>query len=150
MFFVSREHQNLSQKSEISVGGMPAFCHQCVNFICDECVKSHQQLRVFAGHVVSTLEEFEQDGVKELPVVDTPAQKCPNHDEPLKISCFDCKQLICRDYVIFEHAGHKSAYVKKAAPGTHKKLAEHLSPLKNLLPDLSTAVNRVIDTKQEI
>ena len=51
---------------------------------------------------------------------------------------------------MFEHAGHKSAYVKKAAPETRKKLAEHLSPLKNLLPDLSTAVNRVRATKQEI
>ena len=40
--------------------------------------------------------------------------------------------------------------MKKAAPETRKKLAEHLSPLKNLLPNLSTAVNRVRDTKQEI
>ena len=127
-----------------------AFCRQCVNFICDECVKSHKRLRVFAGHVVSTLEELKQGGVKELSVVDTPAQKCPDHDEPLKIFCFDCKQLICRDCLMFEHAGHKSAYVKKAAPETRKKLAEHLSPLKNLLPDLSTAVNRVRATKQEI
>ena len=127
-----------------------AFCRQCVNFICDECVKSHQRMRVFAGHVVSTLEELKQGGVKELSVVDTPAQKCPDHDEPLKIFCFDCKQLICRDCLMFEHAGHKSAYVKKAAPETRKKLAEHLSPLKNFLPDLSTAVNRVRATKQKI
>ena len=40
--------------------------------------------------------------------------------------------------------------MKKAAPETRKKLAEHLSPLKKLLPNLSTAVNRVRDTKQEI
>ena len=40
--------------------------------------------------------------------------------------------------------------MKKAAPETRKKLAEHLSPLKNLLPDLSTAVNQVRATKQEI
>ena len=133
-----------------SHGKATAFCRQCVNFICDECVKSHQRLRVFTGHVVSTLEELKQGGMKELSVVDAPAQKCPDHDEPLKIFCFDCKQLICRDCLMFEHVGHKSAYVKKAAPETRKNLAEHLSPLKNLLPDLSTAVNQVRATKQEI
>ena len=133
-----------------SRGKATAFCRQCVNFICDECVKSHKWMKLFARHAVSTLEELKQGGVKELSVVDTPAQKCPDHDEPLKIFCFDCKQLICRDCVMFEHAGHKSAYVKKAAPETRKKLAKHLSPLKNLLPDLSTAVNLVRATKQEI
>ena len=148
---MEKAHGKLEALCEMcSHGKATAFCRQCVNFICDECVKSHNRLRVFAGHVVSTLEELKQGGVKELSVVDTPAQKCPDHDEPLKIFCFDCKHLICRDCLMFEHAGHKSAYVKKAAPETRKKLAEHLSPLKNLLPDLSTAVNQVRATKQEI
>ncbi len=51
---------------------------------------------------------------------------------------------------MFDHRDHKSEFVKKAAPATRKKLTEHLSPLKNLLPDLSTAVNQVKGTKQEI
>ena len=148
---MEKAHGKLEAPCELCPRGKAtAFCRQCVKFICDECVKSHKRMNMFAGHVVSTLEELKQGGVKELSVVDTPAQKCPDHDEPLKIFCFDCKQLICRDCVIFEHAGHKSAYVKKAAPETRKKLAEHLSPLKNLLPDLSTAVNQVRATKQEI
>ena len=148
---MEKAHGKLEAPCELCPRGKAtAFCRQCVNFICDECVKSHKWMKPFAGHVVSTLEELKQGGVKELSVVDTPAQKCPDHDEPLKIFCFDCKQLICRDCLMFEHAGHKSAYVKKAAPGTRKKLAEHLSPLKNLLPDLSTAVNQVRATKQEI
>ena len=114
-------------------------------------MKSHQRMKaLFAGHVISTLEELKQGGVKELSVVDTPPQKCADHDEPMKIFCFDCNKLICRDCVIFDHAGHKSEFVKKAAPETRKKLAEHLSPLKNLLPNLSTAVNRVRCAKQEI
>ena len=76
--------------------------------------------------------------------------KCASHKEPVKIFCFDCNQLICQDCVVIDHAGHKYEFVKKAAPETRKKLAEHLSPLKNLLPDLSTAVSRARDTKQEI
>ena len=148
---MEKAHGKLEAPCELCPRGKAtAFCRQCVNFICDECVKSHKWMKPFAGHVVSTLEELKQGGVKELSVVDTPAQKCPDHDEPLKIFCFDCKQLICRDCVIFDHRDHNSEFVKKAAPETRKKLAEHLSPLKNLLPDLSTAVNQVRATKQEI
>ena len=148
---MEKAHGKLEAPCELCPRGKAtAFCRQCVNFICDECVKSHKWMKSFAGHVVSTLEELKQGGVKELSVVDTPAQKCPDHDEPLKIFCFDCKQLICRDCVIFDHRDHNSEFVKKAAPETRKKLAEHLSPLKNLLPDLSTAVNQVRATKQEI
>ena len=148
---MEKAHGKLEAPCELCPRGKAtAFCRQCVNFIREECVKSHKWMKPFAGHVVSTMEELKQGGVKELSVVDTPAQKSPDHDEPLKIFCFDCKQLICRDCVIFDHQDHNSEFAKKTAPETRKKLAEHLSPLKNLLPDLSTAVNQVRATKHEI
>ena len=133
-----------------SDGKATGFCRQCVNFICDRCVEPHKRMKVFAGHVVSTLQELKQGRTKDLLVTDTPLLNCADHEEPKKIICFDCNHLICRDCVVIDHAGHKYEFVKKAAPETRKKLAEHLSPLKNLLPDLSTAVSRVRDTKQEI
>ena len=107
-------------------------------------------MKVFAGHAISTLDELKQGGVKELTFENPPPPKCEDHDEPKKIFCFDCNKLICRDCVVFDHRDHKSEFVKKAAPATRKKLTEHLSPLKNLLPDLSTAMNQVKGTKQEI
>ena len=149
---MEKAHGKLEALCEVcSHGKATAFCRQCVKFICEECVKSHQRMvAVFVRHVVSTLEELKQGGVSELSVVDTPPKKCTDHDEPKKIFCFDCNHLICRDCVVIDHAGHKYEFVKKAVPVTRKKLAEHISPLKNLLPDLSTAVSRVRDTKQEI
>ncbi len=133
-----------------SGGKATAFCRQCVQFICEKCVESHQRMKVFAGHAISTLDELKQGGVKELTFESPPPPKCEDHDEPKKIFCFDCDKLICRDCVVFDHRDHKSEFVKKAAPATRKKLTEHLSPLKNLLPDLSTAVNQVKGTKQKI
>ena len=33
-----------------------AFCHQCAKFICPDCAKSHQKMKIlFPGHEVSTL-----------------------------------------------------------------------------------------------
>ena len=148
---MEKAHGKLETTCEMCSGGKAtAFCRQCVQFICEKCVESHQRMKVFAGHAVSTLDELKQGGVKELTFESPPPPKCEDHDEPKKIFCFDCDKLICRDCVVFDHRDHKSEFVKKAAPATRKKLTEHLSPLKNLLPDLSTAVNQVKGTKQKI
>ncbi len=148
---MEKAHGKLETTCEMCSGGKAtAFCRQCVNFICEDCVRPHQRMKVFATHIVSTLDELKQGGVKELTFENPPPPKCEDHEEPKKIFCFDCNKLICRDCIVIEHAGHNSEFVKKAAPATRKKLTEHLSPLKNLLPDLSTAVNQVKGTKQKI
>ena len=148
---MEKAHGKLETTCEMCSGGKAtAFCRQCVNFICEDCVRPHQRMKVFATHIVSTLDELKQGGVKELTFENPPPPKCKDHEEPKKIFCFDCNKLICRDCIVIEHAGHNYEFVKKAAPATRKKLTEHLSPLKNLLPDLSTAVNQVKGTKQKI
>ena len=148
---MEKAHGKLETTCEMCSGGKAtAFCRQCVNFICEDCVKCHKRLRVFAGHAISTLDNLKQGGVKELTFESPPPPKCEDHEELKKIFCFDCNKLICRDCIVIEHAGHNYEFVKKAAPATRKKLTEHLSPLKNLLPDLSTAVNQVKGTKQKI
>ncbi|XP_064397534.1 E3 ubiquitin-protein ligase TRIM71-like [Halichondria panicea] len=148
---MEKAHGKLEATCEMCPGEKAtAFCRQCVQFICEDCVRSHQRMKVFATHIVSTLEQLKQGGVKDLTFESPLPPKCEDHEEPKKIFCFDCNKLICRDCVVFDHCDHKSELVKKAAPETRKKLTEHLSPLKNLLPDLSTAVNQVKGTKQNI
>ncbi|XP_064396614.1 E3 ubiquitin-protein ligase TRIM71-like [Halichondria panicea] len=148
---MEKAHGKLEATCEMCPGEKAtAFCRQCVQFICEDCVRSHQRMKVFATHIVSTLEQLKQGGVKDLTFESPLPPKCEDHEEPKKIFCFDCNKLICRDCVVFDHCDHKSELVKKAAPETRKKLTEHLSPLKNLLPHLSTAVNQVKGTKQNI
>ena len=149
---MEKAHGKLEAICEICSGGKAtAFCRQCTHFICEECVKSHKRMKtLFAGHVISTLEDLKQGGAKELSVKEIPPPKCEVHEEPKKIFCFDCKHLICRDCIVFDHAGHKSEFVKTAAPGTRNKLAKHLSPLKTLLPILGAAVEGVKERKKEI
>ena len=115
--------------------------HSELEVLCETC--SHRKT------TVSTLDNLKGDGVKKLSVVYQFTPKCVVHDETQKIFCFSCNKFICRDCTVIDHAGHKYEFVKKAATEAHKKLAEHLTPLKNLLPNLNIAVDRVRDTKQE-
>ena len=141
------------------------YCKQCIltlssqyrpnqPFPCPDCreptlLPGNDADRLPTAFFINRMKELHSKMEKAHNKSDTP-QKCVDHDEPQKIFCFDCERLICRDCVLYDHRDHKSEFVNRVAPETRKKLAEHLLPLKNLLPDLSTAVSRVRDTKQKI
>ena len=127
-----------------------AFCRQCTQFMCDDCVRTHKKLKVFAGHKLSTLEELKQGGVKAFHQEETPPPKCTKHDETKKLYCYDCDQLICRDCIIIDHAGHKYEFVKTAAPETRKKLTIQLAPLKEIASNLRKTVDTVNTTRKAV
>ena len=126
-----------------------SFCRQCTQFICEDCVRTHRKLKVFAGHKLSTLEELKQGGAKAFHQEALPP-KCATHDEAKKLYCYDCDQLICRDCVIIDHAGHKYEFVKTAAPETRKKLTVQVTPLKEIASNLRRTVDKVNTTRKAI
>ena len=140
-------------KCEMCSGGVAtAFCRQCAEFICEKCKESHERMKVFAGHKVSTLTELKEGGAKEIVAAkSTPPPMCKVHDEPAKIYCYDCKTLICRDCVIDEeHKGHDYEFVKKAAPKIQKKLMEHLAPIIESQKGIQDAIKNVEGAKAEV
>ena len=138
-------------KCEQCSGGVAtAFCRQCAEFICNKCTKSHQRMKVFSGHKVSTLEELKQGGASDIVAKSTPPPMCKVHEEQSKIYCYDCKSLICRDCVVKDHKEHEYEFVKKAAPETKKKLTEQLVPLNEIQVGVRNAVKNAEETKLEI
>ena len=135
---------------QCSGGKATAFCRHCTEFICEECVKIHQKIKAFAGHKVTSLEELKKGESKEILIKKPPPPTCKDHDEQMKIYCFDCNRLICRDCIVFEHKEHKCDFVKKAAPKTKEKLTENLAPLKEIQVSLQGATQTVKSTKSDV
>ena len=128
-----------------------AFCRQCAYFICSDCMKSHQKMKaVFPGHEVVTLYELKVGGACRLPLKEAPPMMCKEHEELLKIFCFDCDRLICRDCIVIDHAGHKYEFVKKSAAQCKQKLREGLLPLNEIHGGMSDAMEKIEVTKIEI
>ena len=133
------------------VGGKSeAFCRQCAEFICADCVRSHQNLKVFAGHVVASLESLKMGGVRNIPLKEAPAPKCPDHDQVIKIFCFDCDCLICRDCTIIDHNGHNFNFLKKCAPKSRKTLRDSLAPLQKVQADIAGAEKTLISEEAKV
>ena len=127
-----------------------AFCRQCAEFICGDCVAIHKKIRVFAGHVVASLEDMIKGGVKNIPLKEAPARKCAEHDKTLKLFCFDCERLICRDCIVIEHKEHKFEFVKKSAPEGRRRLRESLAPLQEVRADVAGAEKWVVSEEAKV
>ena len=127
-----------------------AFCRHCTEFICEECVKGHKKMKVFAGHKVTSLEELKKGKSKEILMKKPPPPTCAVHDEQMKIYCFDCNRLICRDCTMIDHKEHKYDFVKMTAPKTKEKLIENLTPLKGIQVSLCGATENVRSSKSDI
>ena len=161
-FFVNRM-KNVHSKLERATGKVEAkcemcsraskaegFCRQCVMFVCAECVKQHHIMRVFAGHRISSLEELKEGGARAILTQEPALSMCKLHKEPMKIYCFDCSCLICRDCSIKDHLGHNYEFITVAGPATKKKLTQQLEPLKKLRATPSHAVQEVQAAKSEV
>ncbi len=149
---LKQAHSKVEAKCEQCSGGKAeAFCRQCAEFICAECVTIHKKIKAFSGHKTVTLDELKEGGVGEIVVQESPLQMCMKHDEPMKIYCFTCNCLICRDCTIDkDHSIHNHEFIKSAAPEAKVKLIQHLDPLKKVDVSLSHAVKEIQTTKSEI
>jgi hypothetical protein len=134
----------------IAGGKSVAFCCQCAEFICDNCVRVHQELKVFAGHVVASLEDLKSGGAKNIPLKVAPPLKCPDHDQVIKIFCFDCDHLICRDCAIIDHNGHNFNFLKKCAPESRKTLRDSLAPLQKVQAGIAGAEKTLISEETKV
>ena len=151
---MERAHGKVEVKCELcsdSGDKAEAFCRQCAMFICKNCIEHHKKLKILLTHEVASLEDLKQGRAKPIAVKKDPASvKCPDHDEPLVVYCFDCDTLICRDCTMKDHRDHNFEFCKKAASTTKSNLLEKLEPLKTQSSSLSHAVEEVRTTKQEL
>ena len=133
-----------------SGGKAEAFCRHCMEFICAECVKSHGRMKAFVGHEITSMEQLRVGGARTIPAPEAPSKKCKTHDEVVKLYCYTCSQLICRDCVIDDHADHDREFVKKAGPRSREKLRESAAPLRQATAEITAAAADVQAEKREV
>ena len=145
------------------------YCKQCIYklalrtgldkpFSCPECRKDTTLPqgnvdKLKPAFFVNRLIETHSQLVKEMTAMQESVTKmCKEHEEPLKMYCFTCDCLICRDCTIIDHPRpeHNYEFINKAAPEAKKMLIQQLEPLKEMKTNLSCALKEVQITKSEI
>ena len=131
-------------------GKSVAFCRQCTAFICEDCARSHSKMRAFSGHKVSTLADLKRGGAKDVFLKEAPLPTCREHEEQMKIFCYDCDRLVCRDCVLYDHREHKSDFVKKCASESRKTLRESFGPLREVRATFASAERDILAAKNAV
>ena len=134
-----------------SEGKAEAFCRQCTEFICSDCARSHEKMKTkYPGHKVVSLEELRVGGAKQIPTTPAPPMTCEAHEKRMKLYCFDCGSLICRDCTVIDHAGHKFEFAKKCAVEYRSKASEGIQQLAEITSGISDTVKRTKEREDEI
>ena len=94
------------------------YCSDCNCFLCEDCSMAHKKMKVFSGHHVKEIGNFEardaQDYTRKLNV-------CKEHKDEVRFYCEECVLCICRDCAILEHRDHNFVSIDK---GLEKKKSE--------------------------
>ena len=131
-------------------GKAVAFCRQCTVFLCAYCVEQHRALRAFEEHKVENLNDLKRGGFAHVPLNQALPPKCPEHDEQMKIICFDCNCLICRDCTVINHNGHSYNFLMKCATEARKTLRVSLTPLRKVQADIVGANKNLVGTETRV
>lgn len=68
---------------------------------------------------------------------------CPLHSQQMKLYCYSCEQLICRDCTLVEHLGHNFEFLTKCAPKSRQELGALTVPLLKIQANITVAKKRL-------
>ena len=70
--------------------------------------------------------------------------RCPLHSgEQMKLYCYLCDQLICRDCTLVEHRDHRFEFLSNCAPKSRQELGALTVPLLKIQADITVAQKRL-------
>ncbi len=127
------------------------FCQQCDKFACKTCVDHHSvMVAFFEGHQMVPLEKLQSTEVLVPKLRSPPVNKCPVHDDILKVYCFDCNKLICRDCTVKDHRDHNIEFNSVAAKNKKEELLKTSTLLSQLKTTLSKDMKNIQDTELKV
>ncbi len=76
---------------------------------------------------------------------------CPKHNDPLKVYCETCRQVICRDCTIStEHNTHDFYLISECYPKHHQQIEANLDQVKHKKAEIDVAVLYLDTTEKKV
>ena len=76
---------------------------------------------------------------------------CPKHNDPLKVYCETCRQVICCECTIStEHKRHNFELISECYPKHRQQIEASLDQVKHKMADLNTAVTHLDATERKV
>ena len=122
-----------------------AYCYSCKVPMCEFCLMMHKRSQDLSSHQFFTLDEVRQTGALP-PSSDAHRYVCQKHqDQELKLYCFTCEEVICRDCTVTksDHRDHNYEFINRLIHKERESLREHMEPLHSVLKTVEDCSNQV-------
>ena len=124
------------------------YCKDCCQFLCLNCFQIHTKFGSNATHKLTSLQETATSVREEVKQALT--MNCPKHDDPLRVFCETCEELICRDCTIRTHKDHNYDLVSNCYNKHYQILQSTLNAVEKKKKDLMIKITDLTDRESEI
>ena len=145
LFEIRDAFHKAAESTEIKCGNCEVkkatgYCHDCEQFICDDCQAAHKTLKITKLHQIDTIDKVHAQATNLIPRKKT-ISRCRKHsNKKLKIYCETCRELICTDCTIRVHNGHNYDLVADVFPKHKEEIVSSLKPVKDKLDKVQQAL----------
>ncbi|KAK9514446.1 hypothetical protein VZT92_027912 [Zoarces viviparus] len=139
------------QRCSCGSASFRCWCLDCNEALCYDCLSAHRRVTLTRSHRI----------LNQPPAGDVstpPIKFCRLHpSEPLKLFCFTCNQLTCRDCQLAAHMNHRYQFVKEALNNVKQQLEEVVQPItaqrqtvRRSLMDMRIRLQDIIDSRSNL
>ena len=122
------------------------YCKDCYKFLCLTCFQNHIKFGPFSSH---KLTQETGTSVREE-VKQALTMKCPKHDDPLRVFCETCEELICHNCTIRTHKDHNYNLVSNCYNKHYQILQSTLKAVEMKMKNLLLKITDLTDRESEI
>ena len=132
------------------------YCYDCQAPLCDFCERMHEKTVDLADHHICSLEEIKQN---RLPVLATSVPRrdnnlylCRRHNDPIKLYCFTCCEVICRDCAIKkeDHRDHSYEFITDIIGNERVGMLGCMEPLVTMKTHFASCSNSIMAYQEEL
>ena len=91
------------------------YCFDCAKFMCPVCLNAHEVMRVFQGHKLVPVKEFQAQDYEALLKRQPFCSEQYHEREITRFFCLPCQACVCHICIATDHQSHKVMLLDKAA-----------------------------------
>ena len=133
-----------------SEGDATSYCKQCAIGFCESCLGHHNKLKSNAAHQIMDMKDVVTTASQLLPVKEEASMNCTNHNEPLKVFCETCQELICQSCTIRRHKDHNYDVVSDTFPKHQQDIEKVLEVVAKKMVALQDALTAITRREEDI
>ena len=122
------------------------YCFDCAKFMCPDCLSAHEVMRVFQGHKLVPVKEFQPQDYEALLKRQPFCSEQYHEREITRFFCLPCQACVCHICIATDHQSHKVILLDKAADNEKDNIMAEAAATRENEKALTDVIRKFADT----